>query len=165
MSYIGRQPARGQNREIDDISGSFNGILTSFNLRVSGTAVYPASTNQLFVSVGGVMQNPSTDYTVAGDQVTFTTAPASGLSFFALMQGDAVDINTPADGTVTSAKLASDFTGATGGAGNHVFLLNEQTVNTDYTIPSNRNALSAGPITIDTGVTVTIPATSAWVIV
>ena len=165
MSYIGRQPARGQNREIDDISGSFNGILTSFNLRVSGTAVYPASTNQLFVSVGGVMQNPSTDYTVAGDQVTFTTAPASGLSFFALMQGDAVDINTPADGTVTSAKLASDFTGATGGAGNHVFLLNEQTVNTDYTIPSNRNALSAGPITSDTGVTVTIPATSAWVIV
>ena len=132
---------------------------------MSGTAVYPASTNQLFVSVGGVMQNPSTDYTVSGDQVTFTTAPASGLSFFALMQGDAVDINTPADGTVTSAKLASDFTGATGGAGNHVFLLNEQTVNTDYTIPSNRNALSAGPITIDTGVTVTIPATSAWVIV
>lgn len=111
------------------------------------------------------MQNPSTDYTVSGDQVTFTTAPASGLSFFALMQGDAVDINTPADGTVTSAKLASDFTAATGGAGNHVFLLNEQTVNTDYTIPSNRNALSAGPITIDTGVTVTIPATSAWVIV
>jgi hypothetical protein len=165
VSYIGRQPARGQNREIDDISGSFNGILTSFNLRVSGTAVYPASTNQLFVSVGGVMQNPSTDYTVSGDQVTFTTAPASGLSFFALMQGDAVDINTPADGTVTSAKLASDFTGATGGAGNHVFLLNEQTVNTDYTIPANRNALSAGPITIDTGVTVTIPATSAWVIV
>ena len=165
MSYIGRQPARGQNREIDDISGSFNGILTSFNLRVSGTAVYPASTNQLFVSVGGVMQNPSTDYTVSGDQVTFTTAPASGLSFFALMQGDAVDINTPADGTVTSAKLASNFTGATGGAGNHVFLLNEQTVNTDYTIPSNRNALSAGQITIDTGVTVTIPATSAWVIV
>ena len=165
MSYIGRQPARGQNREIDDISGSFNGILTSFNLTVSGTAVYPASTNQLFVSVGGVMQNPSTDYTVSGDEVTFTTAPASGLSFFALMQGDAVDINTPADGTVTSAKLASDFTGATGGAGNHVFLLNEQTVNTDYTIPANRNALSAGPITIDTGVTVTIPATSAWVIV
>lgn len=165
MSYIGRQPVRGQNREIDDVSGSFNGILTSFNLRVDGVAVYPASTSQLWVSIGGIIQNPSIDFTVSGDQVTFTTAPAAGLDFFAVMQGDAVDINTPADGTVTSAKLASDFTGATGGAGNHVFLLNEQTVNTDYTIPSNRNALSAGPITIDTGVTVTIPATSAWVIV
>ena len=165
MSYIGRQPARGQNREIDDISGSFDGLLTSFNLRVSGIAVYPASTNQLFVSVGGVLQNPSTDYTVSGDQITFTTAPTSSLSFFAIMQGDSVDINTPADGSVTEAKLASDFTGATGGAGNHVFFLNEQAVDTDYTIPANRNALSAGPITINTGITVTIPTSSAWVIV
>lgn len=164
MSYIGRQPTRGQNREIDDISGSFNAILTSFDLTVSGTAVYPASTNQLFVSVGGVLQNPSTDYTVSGDQVTFTTAPANGLSFFAIMQGDAVDINTPADGTVTEAKLASNFTGATGGAGNHVFHLNEKVVDTSYSIPANRNALSAGPITINAGVVVTIPSTSAWVV-
>ena len=107
MAYIGRQPTRGQNREIDDISGSFNAILTSFDLTVSGTAVYPASTNQLFVSVGGVLQNPSTDYTISADKVTFTTAPASGLSFFAIMQGDTVDINTPADGSVTEAKLGS----------------------------------------------------------
>lgn len=165
MAYIGRGVARGQNREIDDISGSFNGVLVDFNLRVSGTAVYPASTNQLFVSVGGVLQNPSTDYTVSGDQITFTTAPTASLSFFAIMQGDAVDINTPADGTVTEAKLASDFTGATGGAGNHVFFLNEQTVDTNYTIPTNRNALSAGPITINTGITVTIPSSSSWVVI
>ena len=57
------------------------------------------------------------------------------------MQGDAADINTPADGTVTEAKLAST-TGATGGAGNHVFFLNEQNVDTDFTIPTNRNAMS-----------------------
>ena len=57
--YIGRGVARGQNREIDDISSSFNGTLVDFNLRVSGVAVYPASTNQLFVSVGGVLQNPA----------------------------------------------------------------------------------------------------------
>ena len=165
MSYIGRQPARGQNREIDDISGSFNGTLTSFDLEVSGTAVYPASTNQLFVSVGGVMQNPSTDYTVSGAQITFTTAPASGLDFFAIMQGDAVDINTPADGSVTEAKLASNFTGATGGAGNHVFLLNEQAVDTDYTIPTGKNAGSFGPCTVNSGVTVTIPSGSTWTVI
>ena len=163
--YIGRGVARGQNREIDDISSSFNGTLVDFNLRVSGIAVYPASTNQLFVSVGGVLQNPSTDYTVSGDQITFTTAPTNGLTFFAIMQGDAVDINTPADGTVTEAKLASNFTGATGGAGNHVFFLNEQNVDTDFTIPTNRNAMSAGPITIDTGSTVTIPSSSSWVVI
>ena len=113
MPYIGRQIARGQNRKIDDVSSSFNGGTATFNLRVDGEAVYPATTQQLFVSIGGVMQNPGTDFTVAGDQVTFTTAPAGGLSFFALMQGDAVDTNTPGDGTVTTSKIGDDqITGA-----------------------------------------------------
>ena len=113
MPYIGRQIARGQNRKIDDVSSSFNGGTATFNLRASGDPVYPATTNQLFVSVGGVMQNPGTDFTVAGDQITFTTAPAGGLSFFALMQGDAVDTNTPGDGTVTTSKIGDDqVTGA-----------------------------------------------------
>jgi len=113
VPYIGRQIARGQNRKIDDVSSSFNGGTATFNLRASGDPVYPATTNQLFVSVGGVMQNPGTDFTVAGDQVTFTTAPAGGLSFFALMQGDAVDTNTPGDGTVTTSKIGDDqVTGA-----------------------------------------------------
>ena len=113
MPYLGRQIARGQNRKIDDVSSSFNGGTATFNLRADGDPVYPASTQQLFVSVGGVMQSPGTDFTVSGDQVTFTTAPAGGLSFFALMQGDAVDINTPGDGTVTSSKIADDqITGA-----------------------------------------------------
>ena len=113
MPYIGRQIARGQNRKIDDVSSSFNGGTATFNLRVDGEAVYPATTQQLFVSIGGVMQNPGTDFTVAADQVTFTTAPAGGLSFFALMQGDAVDTNTPGDGTVTTSKIGDDqVTGA-----------------------------------------------------
>ena len=113
MPYLGRQIARGQNRKIDDVSSSFNGGTATFNLRASGDPVYPATTNQLFVSVGGVMQDPGTDFTVAGDQVTFTTAPAAGLSFFALMQGDAVDTNTPGDGTVTTSKIGDDqVTGA-----------------------------------------------------
>ena len=115
--------------------------------------------------MGGVIQNPSVDYTVANTQITFTTPPANGLSFFAVMQGDQVDINTPGDGTVTEAKLASDFTGATGGAGNHVFFLNEKTVDTSYTIPTDRNAHSAGPITINSGVTVTIPSSSSLVVI
>jgi len=113
VPYIGRQIARGQNRKIDDVSSSFNGGTATFNLRASGDPVYPATTNQLFVSIGGVMQDPGTDFTVAGDQVTFTTAPAAGLSFFALMQGDAVDTNTPGDGTVTTSKIGDDqVTGA-----------------------------------------------------
>jgi len=55
--------------------------------------------------------------------------------------------------------------GATVGGGNQVFVENDQTVTTNYTITSGKNAMSAGPITINTGVTVTVPTGSVWTIV
>jgi hypothetical protein len=55
--------------------------------------------------------------------------------------------------------------GAAGGGTDSVFYENDQTVNNDYTIGTNKNAMSAGPITIDSGATVTIPSGSTWVIV
>jgi len=55
--------------------------------------------------------------------------------------------------------------GATGGAGNQVFFENDQIVTVNYTIPSTKNAMSAGPITIDTGISVTISTGANWVIV
>lgn len=55
--------------------------------------------------------------------------------------------------------------GATGGVGNAVFYENDQIVTADYTITTNKNAMSAGPIEIDTGVTVTVPVGSVWSIV
>jgi hypothetical protein len=55
--------------------------------------------------------------------------------------------------------------GATGGLNNDIFYENSQTVTNDYIITSGKNAMSAGQITIDTGVTVTVPDNSTWVIV
>lgn len=55
--------------------------------------------------------------------------------------------------------------GATGGANNQIFFENEQTVTANYTITSGKNAMSAGEITIATGITVTVPTGSTWVIV
>jgi hypothetical protein len=55
--------------------------------------------------------------------------------------------------------------GATGGGSDQVFNLNDQVVTTDYTIASTKNASSAGPIEINTGVTVTISTGANWVIV
>lgn len=55
--------------------------------------------------------------------------------------------------------------GATGGAGNQVFFENDQTVTVNYTVPSNKNAGSFGPITIDNSVTVTVSTGSTWTIV
>jgi hypothetical protein len=55
--------------------------------------------------------------------------------------------------------------GASGTAGNAVFYENDQQVTNSYTLTTNKNALSAGPITINAGVTVTIPTGSVWTIV
>lgn len=55
--------------------------------------------------------------------------------------------------------------GAQGGPNNPVFFENDQTVTANYTITTNKNAMSAGPITIDTGITVTVPTNSTWTIV
>jgi hypothetical protein len=55
--------------------------------------------------------------------------------------------------------------GATGGGSDDVFYENGQTVGTSYTLTTNKNAMSAGPISINSGVTVTIPSGQSWTIV
>jgi hypothetical protein len=55
--------------------------------------------------------------------------------------------------------------GATGGGANEVFVENDQTVTVNYTITTGKNAMSAGPIEVDDGVTVTVPDGSVWTIV
>ena len=109
MAYIGPEPKLGRNREVDDISSGFNGSATAFTLQVSGSNVSPGTANDIIVSLGGIVQNPNNDYTIAGSTLTFTTAPASGLSFFAVVLGQSVDssVSTPADGTVTGTKLSN----------------------------------------------------------
>jgi len=55
--------------------------------------------------------------------------------------------------------------GATGGGSDDVFYENGQTVTTSYTLTTNKNAVTAGPVTVNSGVTVTIPSGSSWVVV
>jgi len=107
MPYVGREIVKGQNRELDDISSSFNSGNTAFTMQVGGVTTSAASVNQVFISLGGVMQHPGTDYTVSSSTLTFTTAPDSGLAFWGLIQGNQVDTGTPSDGTVGSSKFAS----------------------------------------------------------
>lgn len=54
---------------------------------------------------------------------------------------------------------------ATGGGSDEIFYENGQTVTTNYTLTSGKNAMSAGPITINNGITVTVPSGSSWSIV
>ena len=55
--------------------------------------------------------------------------------------------------------------GATGAGGDQVFYENDTAVTANYTITSGDNAVSAGPIDIDSGVTLTIPSGSVWTVV
>lgn len=54
---------------------------------------------------------------------------------------------------------------AVGGGTDKAFYENDQTVTSDYTITSGKNAISAGPVTVNTGVVVTIPSGSVWTVV
>ena len=54
--------------------------------------------------------------------------------------------------------------GATGSAGDEVFHENEQVVTANYTLSNGKSAMSVGPVTLEPGVVVTIPASRRWVV-
>ena len=54
--------------------------------------------------------------------------------------------------------------GAAGGGTDEIFVENSMTVTTDYELSSGKSASSVGPITINSGVTITIPSGQNWVI-
>ena len=122
MAYIGNSPANVGNYQIvDDISSSFNGSLTSFALTSGSIAITPAKSPQLLVGVNGVMQEPddtgTNGFKVSSSNIVFSSAPASGDAFWAVYQGQNVDIGTPSndvvdtahikDNAITSAKIAA----------------------------------------------------------
>ena len=132
--WISTDPSTASNiREIDDISGDFDGSDTTFTLKVAGVNVEPANVQQLIISVGGVMQNAGQDFTLSGSTLTFTTAPSASLTFFGVLLGTALSLNTVANGSVGSAALKTeDFT--IGGSGNTVTIPGNLTVQGTETI-------------------------------
>ena len=227
MPYIGNDIRANQDyKTIDDVSGSFNGSTTSFALQVGGSAPvpFPKYETQLIISVGGVVQEPGTGFTLSGTNIVFGSAPASGESFFGVILAGADYLNaggTFPDGTVSVPSItfssdtdtgifksgnglisiASNGTkvatfptgqgsanqvlatdgggvlsfvdqsggGAVGGGSDKVIIENGTTITTNYTIGtefgSTCNAGSFGPITINAGVTLTIPSGSAYTVV
>ena len=82
----------GNIKVLDDISGSFNGSTQTFALTSASIAVTPANPQSVIINLGGVVQDPSDDYTISGSDIIFTTAPASGLSFSGVVLGVAVPV-------------------------------------------------------------------------
>jgi hypothetical protein len=79
----GGTPGRLEATIIDDISGSFNGILTSFPLNIAAAPAGVQNPEELLVSVNGVIQDPSV-YTVLADEIVFDEAPRQNSESFIL---------------------------------------------------------------------------------
>jgi len=78
---------------------SGNASTTAFTLTVAST------TNAVAAYISGVRQLAGTDYSVSGTTITFTTAPPTGTNNIMYVYTKAAIINTPADNSVTSAKI------------------------------------------------------------
>ena len=85
MAYIGRQQPSGAFLKLDDISSQFDNSTTTFNLKVGAQAFFPGNPYTLLVSLGGVIQEPLTSFTITDDQITFASAPTSGANFFCVV--------------------------------------------------------------------------------
>ena len=89
------------------------------------------------------------------------TAPTTGVSIAAGSSALVAWDSTTSD----FVKIAGGGAGATGGGTDQIFYQNGLNVTTDYTITTNNNAGTFGPVTIDAGVTVTVPSNSVWTVV
>jgi len=164
-----------------------NAQLANSSITLGSTSVALGTTA---TSIAGLTSITSTTVS-AGTGATQGTLVAAGQGILQFADSDSsnyVAFQAPAtvtsnvtwtlpstDAAVSGYALVSDAAGtlswaaagggATGGGSDKVFFENDQTVTTNYTITAGKNAMSAGPITINSGVTVTVPSGSNWVIV
>ena len=144
----------------------------------------------LDVYLNGIFLANGADYAAAnGSDVILTAGAAAGdiLEVVAYTTFEVANVTSAHDftvtgsftsqaldvtGTVTATAFSGDGSaltgiaaGATGGGNDDIFYENGQNVTTNYTITNGKNAMSAGPITIDSGVTVTVGAGEAWTVI
>jgi hypothetical protein len=112
MAYIGKQPTIGNFVKLDSITTS---ATATYNLLNGGVAYSPQSPNHCIVSLNGVIQSPTTSFTISGSTIVFASAlTANDVIDFILVLGDVLNIGTPSDATVGFAKVTSNLiTGAT----------------------------------------------------
>jgi len=126
----------------DTFSGT--GSQTAFIMSVT-----PANSQSVVVAISGVVQDPG-NYTVSGVTLTFSTAPPLGTNNISCRY-----LGLPTTTTGTGAVI-----NATNG-----IIINSQTITASYTIPVGSNAMSTGPVTAASGVTVTVSAGSRYIVI
>jgi hypothetical protein len=164
--------------------GTINGTAIGGSTAAAGSFTTLAASGNTALTGDLAVNGNTTLGNASGDTITLNAATAtipnnlnfSGTGSIRLPNGTTGERPSPTAGMIrynttdgtfegyASGQWGSIGGGATGGGGDQVFYENELTVTTDYTLTTNRNAMSTGPITIDAGVTVTIPTDQRWVI-
>ena len=174
--------------DVVDVLTYFSGTVVSSAATITGGTINSTTIGASTASSGRFTTLEATGNTTLGDASGDTiTANAgtmsvpnnlyfSGTGTIRLPNGTTGERPTPADGMIRYNVTTSGFEGyaggawgsigggATGAGGDQVFYENELNVTTSYTLTTNRNAMSTGPITIDAGAVVTIPSGQRWVI-
>jgi hypothetical protein len=142
-------------------TGLANAIATSSNTFTFGSALYILANGNIGVAnsapgVGLVVSTTDAMRVPVGNTAQRPGTPVSGYFRFSNTTNSFEGYNGTGWTTIGAA--------ATGGGADQIFVLNGQSVTTTYSIPSNYNAASTGPLTINSGVAITIPTGSRWVI-
>ena len=106
MPYVGRDLQRGNYLKLDDISSSFDGSTTTFNLTSGGNAFFPGSAFSIIVSLGGVVQEPESAFQIDKSQIIFAQAPTPNDDFFCIVQGVSLGVGVPGHNTVGDNQLS-----------------------------------------------------------
>ena len=80
-----------QNLTIDNLSGQFDCIKKTFDIRVGGILYNPLNDQQLIISINNIILQPGVGYSVSGSQITFATAPCN-VSFFGIALANTADL-------------------------------------------------------------------------
>lgn len=130
---------------LNDVNNlTYNGVLPNGILNSSTLALQTGGINALTIDA-------SQNVTINKLVLSGTVAAPSGLTITGNL-GITGNIN------VSGSSSAAVFK-STGG-----IYENNQTIAANYTITSGNSAMSAGPITVNSGVTVTVPSGSRWVV-
>ena len=163
----GTSPSEGFAIDGNDIifasapaSGSDFFILTLGNAINLSVPADDSVTSNKIVS-GAVSGDKIAQGGVTNSQILDDTISESKLDIHAAPSGTDKVLGYTANGM----EWVESAAGATGGGTDKIFWENGQTVTTNYTITNGYNAMSAGPVTINNGVAVTIGTGENWTIV
>lgn len=152
-------------------AGAFTGNVSAANFSTAGNANVGGN-----VSVTG--NSAVTGNATVGGNLTVTGSGAfNATSALKIPVGTTAQQPSPVTGQIRFNSTINQFEGyyasawgqlgggATGGGADQVFILNDQTVTANYSIPATKNAVSAGPITVANAVNVTVSTGANWVVV